>query len=145
MAVVDRPQEGSRRQVLKRPGWLMAQRICWESERRWEQEAPVPQQPLPCHWRAPCLFTIYLSQSSVAAPTPAATCCRLRHAVSHVLGHFLSLSHSHSHFTLLALYLFPSHHTHFLLPCVRCDMNATAAPFLIRSWPLLCIPLPSLL
>lgn len=49
-------------------------------------------------------------------------------------------------FILLALVLFISllffslsHSVLFLLPCVRCDMNAAAAPSSPRSWPLLCI------
>lgn len=38
---------------------------------------------------------------------------------------------------------FSSHspnHTFFLLPCVSRDMNAAAAPFLVRSWPSSAVP-----
>lgn len=70
-----------------------------------------------------CSPYISLSRPSVAAPTLAATCCRLRDFVC-----------SPSHFTLLASLSLSSpspHHIHFLLPCVLCDMNAAAAPFLV--------------
>lgn len=37
-------QEGSRRQVLSMPGWLMAQQICWAFEKGWEQGASFAPQ-----------------------------------------------------------------------------------------------------
>lgn len=112
MVAVYKPQEGSRRQVLKRPGWLIAQRIRWESERG--TRSRVTQQPHLCY--SPCISLI-------------PTCCHLRN------HRYLPVTVS------FAFKLYPSRslsNTHpFLLRCVCCDLNAGAAPF---SYPYLYPP-----
>lgn len=161
MAVVDRPQEGSRRQVLKRPDWLIAQRIHWEPERRWEG-APVPQQPPHLSGMVPsCLLTIYFSLFFVATPSILATCCcimalgsleRCKVCPQPAVIITSSLTFCHSLFIPLALVLFisllsfsMSHSVIFYAPMCPPWHECSSCPFLARSWPLLCIsfsPLP---
>lgn len=143
MAAVDRPQEGSGRQVLKRADWLIAQRIRWEPGRRWEG-APVPQQPLPCQRCPPPVCSPYISLSRLY--------CHSRHRCHLLLfkgfcvllkdvKFALSALSSSRSLKLCPLTLYPSlsrllylasllFHVPviFLLPCVHCDMNAAAAP-----------------
>lgn len=98
-------QEGSRRQVLSMPGWLMAQQICWAFEKGWEQGASFAPQ---------------LHGPSLLLGAPA---CSL-----YILP---CLSYSHLLISKASLSLLSSRHA-FLISLLSC--SSLSSPVLASMW-----------